>query len=112
MEVIHPPINNEQMQLLNRIINSGSSSSHLSSLDAAASEPPNENTDIHNQQQKVLPAVAHIKDETIPKDSWLILGGLKVDQRFEEKPLKFSGYMLKRRKRPLKGESHPYYHCC
>lgn len=100
-------MNKEQIQLLNRIIHSGSSSSHLSSLDAVSSEPPTENTDIQQHPQKVpFAAVAtHVKDETIPKDSWLILGGLKVDQRFEEKPIKFSGYMLKRRKRPLKGES-------
>lgn len=97
-------MNNEQIQLLNRIIHSGSSSSHLSSL-AVSSEPPTENTDIHQQKVPSATVATHVKDETIPKDSWLILGGLKVDQRFEEKPIKFSGYMLKRRKRPLKGES-------
>lgn len=101
------PLNNEHTHLLN-------SSSHLSSLDAAPSEPPND-TDTSCQQQKApLFSVSTVaaaapapstKDEAIPKDSWLILGGLKADQRFEEKPIRFSGYMLKRRKRPLKGES-------
>ncbi|KAH9389723.1 hypothetical protein TYRP_007270 [Tyrophagus putrescentiae] len=99
------PLNNEHTHLLN-------SSSHLSSLDAAPSEPPND-TDTSCQQQKAplfsvstvaaAAAAPSTKDEAIPKDSWLILGGLKADQRFEEKPIRFSGYMLKRRKRPLKG---------
>ncbi|XP_023213795.1 oxysterol-binding protein-related protein 6-like [Centruroides sculpturatus] len=34
---------------------------------------------------------------------WEILEGLKDGQRFEEKPEKFEGYMMKRRKWPLKG---------
>jgi hypothetical protein len=36
-------------------------------------------------------------------NEWEILEGLKDGQRCEEKPDKFDGYLLKRRKWPLKG---------
>lgn len=43
--------------------------------------------------------------KALPKDyyNWIILEGLKDGQRFDDKPDNFTGYMLKRRKRPLKG---------
>ena len=66
------------------------SSSHLSSIDQTFNDQFNE----FDGGQKFL-----LKDEY----KWQILEGLKDGQRFEEKPLKFSGFMLKRRKRPLKG---------
>lgn len=37
------------------------------------------------------------------KGEWEILSGLKQGQRFEFTPKKFEGYLLKRRKWPLKG---------
>lgn len=37
------------------------------------------------------------------KGEWEILEGLKEGQRFELVPRKFEGYLLKRRKWPLKG---------
>ena len=43
-------------------------------------------------------------------NEWEILEGLKDGQRCEDKPTKFDGYMLKRRKWPLKGWHKRYFH--
>lgn len=40
---------------------------------------------------------------------WEILEGLKEGQRCETKPVRFEGYLLKRRKWPLKGWHKRYF---
>lgn len=40
---------------------------------------------------------------------WEILEGLKEGQRYETKPVRFEGYLLKRRKWPLKGWHKRYF---
>ncbi|KAJ6216844.1 hypothetical protein RDWZM_008001 [Blomia tropicalis] len=95
-------VSNEQIMLNNNKnvvcynpnikIKSSGSGSQLSSLE-------------HNLVDHQLPESIDIVSKQSYKDEnkWQILEGLKDGQRFEEKPLKFSGFMLKRRKRPLKG---------
>ena len=43
-------------------------------------------------------------------NEWEILEGLKDGQKCEDKPVKYDGYMLKRRKWPLKGWHKRYFH--
>lgn len=59
----------------------------------------NDGDSLHNQTTS-----SHYDD-----NKWKILEGLKDGQRFDVKPAKFTGFMLKRRKRPLKGWHKRYF---
>ncbi|XP_054167946.1 oxysterol-binding protein-related protein 6-like isoform X2 [Oppia nitens] len=50
------------------------------------------------------------KTSTKTANEWEILEGLKDGQRCEERPNKFDGYLLKRRKWPLKGWHKRHFH--
>lgn len=79
---------------------------NLPVISALEAEENEENTIL--EKKKVAP---NKRRQMRRGSEWEILEGLRDGQRFEEKPEKFEGYMMKRRKWPLKGW-HKRYFCC